>query len=969
MKSISIYRIGSALLLGLFLISASYAAELSPSLVTALSDANQASSDSLVSVVLFADAFDLNRDVQRMGAASATTFQARHAAVINRLQSENADVLSSLKQQVKQIHAGITIKEFWITPALAFDIPLSKIDALSNLPGVSSIIIDARLDYIKPVENAVVGKAASAVSNHLVNLNIPSVWSRGITGKGRLVCNFDTGVEGTHPALQHNWRGNHAAPGACFLGPYAGGTTPSDKSGHGTHTMGIMVGSTPTDSFGVAPDAEWICAAVVDQGQTLSRTVSDILGAFQWAVDPDGNPSTISDVPDVILNSWGVPQSLFPPCDQTFSQAIDNVEAAGIVTIFAAGNEGPDPSSLRIPADNATSPYNTFAVGALNDDVNIIADFSSRGPSACDPTQKKPEVVAPGVSIYSSYKDSSYHLMSGTSMAAPFIAGLVALLRQYNPDATVEEIKNAIMLSAQDLGETGEDNVYGHGLPDAELALSYMPSPPFPSVMVDECIIWGDNILDPGENADLFLRLAVPTGGIDSLSCRIESTTDGVTIGNDVAIFFFPDGITQSMNVVPYEIHAADSLIHGTPINLTLIIDFPFGEGNDTTHTELTVGRAPKGALLTHVNNRLEFTVTDFGQFGLGANSVYPAGGKGLTLDGSTNLLYEAGIIVGRNALQLSSSVRDSLGRGDQSDFTPTVSLAASYPAIDGGYRSDAVFVDNESDFPIPIAVRQIISSYDDPGEEGYLIVRYFLINTTNEPVSNLSFGFLADFDLNPDGDMPGFDTERNMLYQDGGTAATGMMMLKNLTGAMSLDNGEGKLSLTEQDKYAYIMTTGINIDAETAGDYLTILTSGPHVLAPGDSLELALALVVGTDMTDMYASAQKAFQRYSSVTSVEEYLSSLPETFVLHQNYPNPFNPSTTIAFDLPRAMNVKLTVLNVLGQEVATILDETVAPGPQSVTWDGVDSQGRPVASGMYFYRLATDSDVQTKKMLMLK
>ncbi len=136
-----------------------------------------------------------------------------------------------------------------------------------------------------------------------------------------------------------------------------------------------------------------------------------------------------------------------------------------------------------------------------------------------------------------------------------------------------------------------------------------------------------------------------------------------------------------------------------------------------------------------------------------------------------------------------------------------------------------------------------------------------------------------------------------------------------------------------------------------------------------GDQYAVALALVVGNDMNDMYASAQRALQRYHSVTSVEDYYSSLPETFVLHQNYPNPFNPSTTIAFDLPRAMTVELTVINVLGQEVTTLLDETMSAGTQSVTWDGIDKSGRPVASGMYFYRLKTDSDVQTKKMLMLK
>ena len=86
-----------------------------------------------------------------------------------------------------------------------------------------------------------------------------------------------------------------------------------------------MVGSTPTDTFGVAPDAEWIAAGVVDQGRNLNGTFSDILAAYQWALDPDDDPNTTDDVPDVILNSWGFPKGLFVPCDDTFWGVIDNV--------------------------------------------------------------------------------------------------------------------------------------------------------------------------------------------------------------------------------------------------------------------------------------------------------------------------------------------------------------------------------------------------------------------------------------------------------------------------------------------------------------------------------------------------------------------------------------------------------------------------------------------------------------------
>jgi methionine-rich copper-binding protein CopC len=96
---------------------------------------------------------------------------------------------------------------------------------------------------------------------------------------------------------------------------------------------------------------------------------------------------------------------------------------------------------------------------------------------------------------------------------------------------------------------------------------------------------------------------------------------------------------------------------------------------------------------------------------------------------------------------------------------------------------------------------------------------------------------------------------------------------------------------------------------------------------------------------------------------------SSLPIEFALAQNYPNPFNPSTEIAFSLPSASQVELSVFNVLGQKVVTLLDEQMAAGEHTVTWDGRNSDGSSVSSGVYFYRIAANSFVDTKKMMMLK
>ena len=158
----------------------------------------------------------------------------------------------------------------------------------------------------------------------------------------------------------------------------------------------------PGDPVGVAPGAQWIHAATIDR-VSIARTVSDSLLAFEWLLDPDGDPATNWDVPAVCSNSWGVATSHgYPPCDETFWAHLDACEAAGIVILFSAGNEGT--SGLRRPADRATDDYRTAAVAAVdaNDPNWPIAGFSSRGPTNCTPggdSAIKPDIAGPGVNV------------------------------------------------------------------------------------------------------------------------------------------------------------------------------------------------------------------------------------------------------------------------------------------------------------------------------------------------------------------------------------------------------------------------------------------------------------------------------------------------------------------------------------------------------------------------------------------
>ncbi len=411
-----------------------------------------------------------------------------HEQVVTALQNKANETQTALVDYLETNLANGMVAQYqrlWIINAIIVTAKKEVIYELDSRDEIAFIYRNYEITTTNPVEQEFInGGIATSIEPGLTLINADCLWNQGYTGLGRIVSNLDTGVDGSHPALMNKWRGNIGGVTVAESWFDPNGLSPSfpvDSGSHGTHTMGTMVGSEPGDIIGVAYDATWIAAGVIDIGG-ITGTIANALLAFQWSADPDGNPATVSDVPDVSSNSWGLaaPWHIPAPCDVTFWSAIDNLEAATVVVVFAAGNEGSGTSTLRSPADRATTFHNAFSVGALDTTGSTIASYSSRGPSLCTgPANQliKPEVVARGSSVRSSVP-GGYANFSGTSMATPHVAGAVALLRQVNPNATVLQIKDALMQSASDLGASGEDNDYGHGLIDVCLAATLiLPCP------------------------------------------------------------------------------------------------------------------------------------------------------------------------------------------------------------------------------------------------------------------------------------------------------------------------------------------------------------------------------------------------------------------------------------------------------------------------------------------------------------
>jgi subtilisin family serine protease len=468
---------------------AAFAGEIEPGFAVHL---ETLSDDDFASAIIYLTDRPDVRELDASLRAKKALMSERHSTVIATLKEAATRSQPALLSYLDiQMAAGFIegYTPYWIMNLVVVSATKAEIERIAERPDVEAIESNFRAGLIEAVGEPYMGspEAGIGVTNSLTAINADRVWYElGYTGAGTLIGGLDTGVDGNHPALADRWRGNWHPWDECWSDALGTGTQfPTDTHGHGTHTMGTMCGAghATGDTVGVAFDALWIADNSINQSVSPAFD-NDVLAAFQWFADPDGNPGTTDDVPDVVQNSWGIDSRFggdYEDCDYRWQEAIENCEAMGVVVTFSAGNEGPTPQTHRSPANICNTPTVNFSVGAV-DCENYgwpypIAYFSSRGPSDCDGTTIKPEVSGPGVDVYSSYTGGGYTWMSGTSMAGPHVAGVVALMRQANPNADVQTIKEVLMSTARDLGSAGEDNDYGWGIIDAYAAVLAVSEP------------------------------------------------------------------------------------------------------------------------------------------------------------------------------------------------------------------------------------------------------------------------------------------------------------------------------------------------------------------------------------------------------------------------------------------------------------------------------------------------------------
>jgi hypothetical protein len=460
----------------------------------------------------------LTRQADTSGAAAFATKAERGQYVYEQLTRAAAESQGPLKAFLDE--RQVAYRSYWIVNVLsvargdrALALELAARPDVARIGANPEVKVDLPTPEEMAANEAAVREAIEAIEWGIQNTNAPGVWAMGYDGTGAVVAGGDTGYRWTHVQLRpkyrgwngstadHNynwWDAIHSGGGSC--GPNS--QQPCDDNGHGTHTMGTMVGGDgagpDTNDIGMAYNAKWIGCRNMNQGVGTPTTYIECNQFFLAPTDLNGQNPNPALAPHVINNSWGCPVS--EGCiDETpaLRISIENLVAAGVVFVASAGNSGDSCSSVNDPPAIYAASFSV----AAHSSSNGLAGFSSRGPVTFDGSnRRKPDISGPGVSVRSAYGsgDTAYATLQGTSMAGPHIGGAIALLLDARPQliGQVQQIINVLEQTANpSLTVTGStscggipyttipNNHFGYGRVDILAAVNSVPQQtPTPTV-------------------------------------------------------------------------------------------------------------------------------------------------------------------------------------------------------------------------------------------------------------------------------------------------------------------------------------------------------------------------------------------------------------------------------------------------------------------------------------------------------
>lgn len=529
-----------------------------------LQDVMNQKSDEMINVnIILKSQIDINK--LRNRAEQITDKKVRRDILVDEMklfsEKEQAEIMSILRAEERGDRVT-DIKSGWLTNYINCNASRDVIYLIAEHPDVMMIGYNQEKYMLWNEESEKVETTENTITQNITTVNADKVWELGFTGDGVIVAVIDTGVNYNHIDLaDHLWDGGAEFPHHGY-DVYYNDNDPMDNFGHGTHCAGTVCGDgTSGTTTGMAPNATLMCVKTLsDEGGGSAATICN---GMEWACE---------HYADVLSLSLGIPSSSI--AERTLlRQTCVNALELGVVAAIANGNEGdmqwmqPVPDNVRVPGscpppwlhpeqeeENPGGLSCVVAVGATNYN-DVIADFSSVGPVTWQHTSYadyayqpgigliRPDVCAPGVDVVSlNYINNyGYETMSGTSMATPCVAGVMALMLEKNPNLTPAEICMILETTAYKINPN-KNNITGSGRIDALAAINYVVVGDFKLVsneINDNNIETGngnDN-LNPAEQVKFNVTFENTSENIyNNLTAVLSTKNEMVTIIDSIAI-------------------------------------------------------------------------------------------------------------------------------------------------------------------------------------------------------------------------------------------------------------------------------------------------------------------------------------------------------------------------------------------------------------------------------------------------
>lgn len=860
--------------------------------------------------------------------------------------------------------------------AVSAEVTKSQIDALAQLPFVAQVDLVVKL---RKHDESIEWNSSSAPGGGKFNLvdslnygssytqvsqiNVPAVHNLGIHGEGVIVGVFDAGFNNLgHAAFSSmNILATHD-----FVNGDSSVADDGDmgEGSHGTNTLSVIGGYASGQLIGPAFAASYVLAKTENTESETPVEEDNWIAAVEWA------ETYGIDVISCSLGYIGFDgQSYYnwtwmngDSCRIT--KAADMATWEGIVVVNSAGNEydNSQHNTLGAPADGDT----VIAVGAVNSSGSRVS-FSSVGPTTDG--RIKPDVMAMGSGVKAAYGSpgaTGYESVSGTSFSCPLTAGVCALILSANPSLTPFQVRDALRNTANNA--INPNKYYGWGIVNALNAVNYYravithtplgdtenEAGPYPvtATITSQMTLVPDSIrliYGVGNALDQTITMN-PTGTPNQYTASIPSMGSNVTIGYYVEVVN-----TQG--------------IHSTAPSNAPAMFYSFHVGADIV--------AP---VIVH---------SPLGDQGL---SSWP---PDVTADVTDNLIVDSVIVEFLvNSVPQNPFVLGHEGGSVFSGAFPAVSVALSdtiryrIMAKDGATIPNVVF-DPPSGYHVfrigSLSVFSTDLNSTNGGFTGTLEWEWGAPSGAGAPVPHSSPNLWA---TNLDGNYDDETYSQLTLPEMTVASDNASFSFWHVYNAESVyDGGNVKISLNGGPFQIVTPVGGYPLAALDDGNPMAgqPAFSGTNLTWTQKSFNLAGTAHAGDDIVirldfasdisitsiGWYVDDFSAVGIGTVIVDVENDRNGIPSRFSLWQNYPNPFNPTTTIRFQLPQVSTVSLDIYNALGQEVRSLLLSRPMPaGTVSVSWDGRDNAGHAVGSGVYLYRLTTNSGYsKVMKMMLLK